>query len=178
MQNSNIKTSASQNFKLVTRVAKNKTLWYKIDIFCLRNKDKGLPKSLTKPHQYLGCLQLCFKIYHYRRTSFLFDISQSSESASDCVQYKAYKICLSSVAIVEWFACSKTFIKKPYKPEQFRPRGSKQKRNGKRNLVRNCHEYFCCKKWKHQKPKDQMTIKADNQSNIVTERPAESNYRK
>lgn len=68
--NNNIKTHSSQKFNLVTGVVKSEVLQFKIDIFCVRSKDKCLLKSLTKPYQYVGCLQVCFKIYRYRRTTF------------------------------------------------------------------------------------------------------------
>ena len=53
---SNIKRGGSQKFKSLTEVAKKKKiLQFKIDIWCFRNKDSFWLKSLTKPHQYLGC---------------------------------------------------------------------------------------------------------------------------
>ena len=118
--NSNIKTSGSQKFKLVTRFCKNKILQFKIYIFCLRNKDKGLLKSLTKTYQYVGYLQVCFTIYRYRLTIFqkssLLDFWQNKSWLNSFLivwsRKQAYKICPFSVAIIEWFVYLKPFIKK------------------------------------------------------------------
>ena len=67
--NSNIKTPSSQKFKLVTRFCKKQDLVIQ-DVYLLFQKQTQRFVEKFNKVQYLACLQVCFKIYHYRPTVF------------------------------------------------------------------------------------------------------------
>ena len=77
---SNIETLSSQKLKLVTRFCKKQDLVIQ-DVYLLSQKQTQRFVQKFNKVQYLACLQVCFKIYHYRPTIFqkssLLDIWQS-----------------------------------------------------------------------------------------------------
>ena len=78
--NSNIKTPSSWKFKLVTRFCLKQDLVIQ-DMYLLSQKQTQRFVEKFNKVQYIACLQVFFKIYHYRPTIFqkssLLDIWQS-----------------------------------------------------------------------------------------------------